>query len=516
MKKTLERMVNAGKEAVKGIGRFVKRHAREELFALALASSLVMVNKTEAKYIEGYVAITHNVENLGGSNVTGIDFIEGASYGWDRFDHAYYELPFPDDAHVKAVGSIEGREAESVALPPLIDTAGSSASESFSGSIVVNDGRSVTLTNAPHYLTWSISGLEGCSVYVNGVNARTNSRLDFENLTGEFPEGEHSTASWNVSVEYVRTNGGDPNNPDPNQPIVVNAPGRLLIDNVHKKSPTSTFFLIHKVGASDEPNDSGDKEYIIQGEVTPPYIVSQVLDKKTGQYKYLTTDVRSPDTNEPVFFQQRIHSDFGFARISGGDTNALVFSIPEDTTTSGTTTNGVNKKFGDRVITFQEIYRTDPNDPNFYEEGSKVLVRDLIEEDSNGLGVYLLPDLERKIPSGAIHDSRIEFFPTRALAMADFDRNGRVDANDCSMLEGALGYVGTSMYDIASPDVNDPNILYIGTRPDGKVDASDAKAFGILRAQDEERRGVYDAAMGAMNERVLEAVKETYDEVVGE
>ena len=100
--------------------------------------------------------------------------------------------------------------------------------------------------------------------------------------------------------------------------------------------------------------------------------------------------------------------------------------------------------------------------------------------------------------------------------MADFNGNGRVDVNDSNELEAAIGYVGNSRYDIASADANDPNKLYIGTRPDGKVDVNDLAAFNRLRTADEKRRGVYKEAVNAiMQQRVLEAVKETYDAVVG-
>ena len=167
-----------------------------------LAAPLAVVNRAEAKDIEGGVAFYYRMNDMDG-DACSISFMKGASYGWDDFDHAYYEMPYPADAHTLAIGSIEGREAYSLVFPPLQDVVGSSHSENFSGSIVVNEGKSVTLENASHYLTWSISGLEDCDVTINGVNARTDNRLDFENLTGTFGQGEHPTASWNIYVEYV-------------------------------------------------------------------------------------------------------------------------------------------------------------------------------------------------------------------------------------------------------------------------------------------------------------------------
>ena len=218
----------------------IKRNAKMGLVGLTLVGSLLLAGKVSAKDIEGYVAVNYNTSGIG-IYTSGARFIKGAENGLDNFDHAYYEIPFPGDAHVKAVGSIEGVEAQEIAYPPLADVAGSSASEDFSGSIVVNGGKSVTLDNARQYLTWSISGLEGCNVYVNGVNARTNNRLDFENLTGVLTEGEHPTASWNIKVEYVRTNGGDPNTPvEPNQPI-LEGPRELTIDTHFKYMEPVTF-----------------------------------------------------------------------------------------------------------------------------------------------------------------------------------------------------------------------------------------------------------------------------------
>jgi len=169
--------------------------------------------------------------------------------------------------------------------------------------------------------------------------------------------------------------------------------------------------------------------------------------------------------------------------IPGGDKNLLVFSFPEDQE---------NGNFGDRVLTFQE-YIPKSNDPNVPDPNAETypvyLVRDLIT-DGNGVGTVYLKDLPKKVMSGSTitHAILRTDQPSRELAMADFDRNGMVDVNDANALEATLGFTGNSRYDIASEDPNDPNILYIGTRPDKKVDANDTRAFYQLMAQDEARR----------------------------
>ena len=137
------------------------------------------------------------------------------------------------------------------------------------------------------------------------------------------------------------------------------------------------------------------------------------------------------------------------------------------------------------------------------------VARDLIT-DGNGLGVVALSDIPKKRYAGTWHNFILRTDTNSVpLAMADFNKDGRVDVNDSNELEAAIGYVGNSRYDIASADANDPNKLYIGIRPDGKVDANDLAAFNRLRVADEKRRGVYKEAVNAiMQQRVLEAVKE--------
>jgi len=469
MKRTLERLVTAGK----AITNSVKKHATIGLAGFALASPFLFVNKATAS--QGEIVLEYIIGIPYTNSNWALVHHSGVEEDLDDHDSTYFPMFNSSGVASKITSTVEGKEIDSDIRPEF-----STSSVNFAYTVITEDGSPVPQINNPYLSVWT-NGFEGedVAITVEGVtyDARTVGTIPLTNLTG--------TGTINFSKP------SDPNNTDPNE--VERVSGTLRIDNVHEKSPTSTFLLVHEVGASDEPNDSGDIEYVIQGDVTPPYLASQVPNSE-GEYKYLTTDKRHPDTSAPVFLQQRIHSDYGFARISGGDTNALIFSIPEDTPT-----NPTNQKFGTKPIKFQEIYRTDPNDPNFYEEGSPILVKDLINQDPNELGVYLLPDLERKIPSGKIEEFKIEFYPTRELAMADFNEDGIVDVNDRLMLEGYLGYEGTSRYDIASlkdplAEPNTPNygLISIGTTPDYIVDSTDKIAFEEMMIADEKRRGVYD------------------------
>jgi hypothetical protein len=505
--------VPKGMSSRKNTANSISRTAKLGLVGLALVLSLLSVNKAEAKDIEGYVAVDYYISGVGGAS-SGLNFIKGASTGLDILDSLYDEIPSPDDAHVKAVGSVEGREADGIADPPLQDVAGSSGGASFSGSIVVRHGKSVILDNAEHYLSaWT--NLQGCKVTVNGVDISETSHIPLGTLSGTFGPGEHGTASFSINVEYIGPgggNGGDPNEPEPPEPNVPldAGPHILRIDNVHEKMSTKTFRLVYKLGATDGPNDSGDVAYTLFSGVLPPFIVSQVGDK------YLTVDNRDTSSRSQIFLKQMAYSDYGFSRVSGGDTNALVFSFPAD--------EGINNKFGNRILAFQEYIRdaNEPNLPTQEPNAPKVfpdpnaetfpvyLIRELIA-DGNGFGVVTLPNFSTRIYNGTLHSFIIRTDAlTKELAVGDFNRDGRVDVNDCNAVERAMAYtVNTgnfrnSVYDIASCDVNDPNVLRIGIDPDGIVNGTDKKAIYQLMEQDKKRRE-------DINKR-----KETSDEIVGE
>lgn len=281
----------------------------------------------------------------------------------------------------------------------------------------------------------------------------------------------------------------------PQEPPEKPAPGRLRIDNVHERFLTSTFKLIYAEGATEEPNDTLDMEYTRWRGIPPPFIVSKVGDK------YLTIDARPPNSETPIDFRQMFHSDTGSARLGSGDTNALVFSFPDPNN---------NEKFRDRIITFQE-YIPDPNnpnnDPNYpnpkdpnTETYPVYLIRDMIEADPNGQAVILLPDFERRIYAGTLHNFILRTdTPTIPLAIADFNKDGIVDANDYQMLENAIGQTGNSQYDIArlkDPEAeagsDDYGAILIGHGGDGIVDEIDEQAFLELWAADRKRRGIED------------------------
>jgi hypothetical protein len=476
-------------------------------------------NMACAQYAEGAVAVYYYIQGVGCGDCN-LSLLEGAEDGWDQYDRAYYEMPYPTDAHVEVLGLIEGRKALGIVYPPLDGP----LDESFSGCIVVSRGKSITLDNAAHYLRIACIGLDDFDIFIDGVNVRDNVQVDLGTITGTFGEGEHPTTSFTISVRprpkvrVVETlaatevtftaatlNGQVSNNPSPceywftywtqggsfystdrhccangdetfsvtvtglkpdttysyqahaeglpdtgmtqtfttpgllPEDLSPTAPHILRIENVHTKSPTSAFYLICEAGATDQPCDFKDVEYVIQGEVTIPYIVSQVLDRETGQYRYLTTDVRGPETKGPVYFQQRIYSEFGFARISGGDTNLLRFAFPAED----------KGRFAGRLITFQEYLpgTTDSNVPDPNAETYPLHdIRRLIA-DGNGVGTIVLADLPSKMPSGCLH-----YFILRAdkISLADFNDDRVVDANDYAVVLRDLGKVGNSMGDMAT------------------------------------------------------------------
>jgi|GEM_PF-5177253 len=288
MKNPLEELLvgavkNAGK-AVRGIGRFVRKH-RRGLTTLALP--LAMAGKADA---EG-LAMTYHVDGIGGSNCY-VVFVAGASRGLDDFDNIREDIPRPDQAYIEANGSVEGVEVKGVANPPL--KLGESSSESFNGSIKVQTG-TVNLDKASHYLTWS-ADLPGCKVYINGVDAGTTNRLDFGTLTETLGEGEHPTASWNTLVEYVGNgNGGEPNNP----PVVVRKPHEILIEDVHTFMGSSSLILRAKEGTLQDVEHPGTAIGL-----PPPAIVVA----KDG--KYFTVHEKDVNDVGSVFLQERWFSGY--------------------------------------------------------------------------------------------------------------------------------------------------------------------------------------------------------------
>ena len=464
----------------------IRTTAKLGFVGLVLVSLLLSTNKAKAEeYVTGSVNADVSLDGVGGSSC-GVAFIEGASSGLDDYDVLEIESPpGPWDVYVKALGSVDGFPASGIANPPLPKVTGSSGGASFSCSFVVKEGKIVVLENASYSFSASSSMPSDCRVTVNGVDLSESTSIPGGEISGTFTEGEYSIGDISIDVEY-EGNGEEPNNPDPNTPIEPNipldaGPHILRIDNVHGKFNSTTFKLVYKLEAK-EGIDGYDQEYTNFIGIPPPFIVSQVGDK------YLTLDSRNTDSKTPVYLEQALFSDYTGPINTGGDTNALVFSFPED--------EGTNNKFGNRILTFQE-YIPDANEPNapasnFPDPNAETypvyLIRKLIE-DGNGLGVVILPDLERRVYAGTWHNFILKTdMPTGELAVGDFDRNGSVDVNDCNALEGAIGHTGNSVYDIASVDPNDPNVLYIGIRPDKKVDDNDRMAIYQLMDSDKKRR----------------------------
>ncbi|MBP7051701.1 MAG: hypothetical protein KBE65_11850 [Phycisphaerae bacterium] len=235
------------------------------------------------------------------------------------------------------------------------------------------------------------------------------------------------------------------------------APHRLRIDNVHSKMPTRTFQLVYEPGATEEGDDAVDGEFTDFTGVQVPLLLTKV------GVKYLQADARDPSSRTPFYLEQVFYSDWGFARVSGGDTNVLAFSFPMES-------NGV---FADRLITFQE-YLPGPVDSNVPDPNAESYplydVRQLIA-DGNGVGIVVLPDLPSKMYNGTGH-----YFVLRTdkLSVADFNDDRVVDGNDCAVVLRDLGKVGNSMGDMASLKAD--GTLVVGI-PDGKVDETDVAAF---------------------------------------
>jgi formylglycine-generating enzyme required for sulfatase activity len=235
------------------------------------------------------------------------------------------------------------------------------------------------------------------------------------------------------------------------------APHTLRIENVHSKMPTRTCQLVYKWGATEGGNDAADTEFTDFRGVQVPLLLTKV------GAKYLQVDARDPSSKTPFYLQQVFYSDVGFARVSGGDTNAISFSFPTEN----------NGAFADRLITLQE-YLPSPADGNIPDPNAQSYpvydVRQLIA-DGDGIGVVALPDLPNRIYNGTGH-----YFVVRMdrVSLVDFNDDRQVDANDYDVLIGELGKIGNSMGDIASLKPDGQIVVGI---PDGKVDDTDGIAF---------------------------------------
>ncbi|MBN1507973.1 MAG: hypothetical protein JW955_14065 [Sedimentisphaerales bacterium] len=453
-------------------------NAKLGLVGLVLVSPSLIAGKASARDIEGYVAITYMIDGIGGHH-SGLDFIEGATDGLDIFDHLYDEVPSPDNAHVKGVGSIEGREARSIALPPITDVVGDSASEGFNGSIVVNEGKSVSLEDAESYLTWSISGLEGCDVYINGVNARENSRLDFSNISGTFGQGEHSTANWNVYVTYVGSGTPDPNDPnDPNEPVDLDSfPDVLRIINCswqtqYAGSPEHvglSWELWYRVGASE-----GIDPYDVTFEYPNKMILAVIS---------VVEDVKLQRDARPKGHQGAILLDLswvygpeypaGHRTIQPNTSNYLKVSMPSVGKFGG----------GKSLVTLQQV-SSDPNVTYPPWDLRRVIEAGAVDKVNNStnfgqkVGIVSLADMVQK---RVVLEEAYALFELRTdkVSIADYNGDKFVDANDYDFWVKDYGKTGPSASDIASKK-DDKIILGI---PDGRVDQNDLLAFEQEKAR---------------------------------
>src|SRR4030042_1493659 len=218
MKKALESLVNAGKEAVKGIGRFVKKHAREELITLALASPFVMANKAEAS--EGKITIDYNIEGYTGRNLI-VAHHSNSEEGFGSYDFIYHNMFDPSGISSKITSMVEGKELDANALP-----LNSTSTVTFSYTVIAEGDREIPPINNP-YFNISTNGFDGEDVFitVEGVeyDAKTVGTIPLANITGS------------GSVSFVPHEIPDPNIPEPNMPPLDAGPHILRIDNVHGK-----------------------------------------------------------------------------------------------------------------------------------------------------------------------------------------------------------------------------------------------------------------------------------------
>jgi hypothetical protein len=469
MKKTLEKLANAGKT----IGKSIRENAKIGLTALALASPLVSANKAEAS--EGSILVEYFIGVPYTNSNWALTHASYAEEGLDDSDSLHFPMYNSSGVASKITSLVEGKEADTDQRPE-----NSTSSATFLYRVITHDGSPVPEINNP-CLNISTNGFseEDVSITVEGVtyDAKTVGAIPLTSLSGS------------GTVSFKSTSEEEPN--EPVEPNEADASGMLRIDNVHDKLGATTFELVYNDEGTEEPNDSGDVEYTRWTGVPPPFIVSRV------QNKYLKADERGANSKTPLYLSQMFHSDFGFARLGTGDTNALVFSFPDDPD------KPANGRFGERVITFQE-YIPDVNNPEVADPNAETypvyLIRDMIEQDPNKMGVILLDDLQGKIYAGTWHNWVLRTdAPSREVAVADFDGNRIVDSNDFSLLEESLGYSGNSRYDIAElknpaaePNNPDHGHYIFGQGGDKRVDDLDVVAFYNLMEADEKRRGVYD------------------------
>ncbi len=437
MKNTLERLVSLGKN----IGKSIQRSAKIGLFGLALASPFILANKAEAS--EGWILVDYKIGSFHTNGNWALTHYGDAEEGLDQYDNSYFPLFGSSGVNSKITSFVEGKELETDQRPEF-----STSSANFSYDVITEGGGPVPDIDNP-YLSISTNGFdeEDVSITVDGTtyDAKTVSTIPLSSLSGS------------GSVSFSLSNGGE--DPDPNDPVVEPAPGRLKVDNIHDHFLATTFDLVYTNGAIDG-EDSQDVEYKALNEIPPPVVVSRVGDK------YFEVDSRGTNSEAPVYLVNALFSDYEGRINTGRDSNTLVFSFPKE-----------SEQFGDRLITFQEYLPSeedsnipDPNAGTFPIYDVKALI-----EDGEGFGAVVLPNFERRIYAGTLHDFVIR---TDKESLVDYTNDGRVDLRDYSAWARDFGKVGDSQSDLASVDPN--GIMYVGTRPDGRVDYHDLIAFSNL------------------------------------
>jgi hypothetical protein len=178
IKKGLESIVNAGKSLGKGL--------KSKAVIAGMAAALPFMVAGYARAQEGYISITYGVDGVGASGFK-LVHLAGASEGKDNNDLIFEPVFCPDcEVDTKSNSYIEGEEFRADCRPENSET-----SATVYCSMISKSGEPIVVENAIECLdSIEVSGFEGYGVFIDGINARENTRIDFGELTGSYGSGE--------------------------------------------------------------------------------------------------------------------------------------------------------------------------------------------------------------------------------------------------------------------------------------------------------------------------------------
>ncbi len=415
---------------------------------------------------EGYISLYYNVEGVGESSYW-LYHSPNASEGLDDQDRTWqFTTCASCQTDVKAVSSVAGENLKLDYRPLTSET-----EVSVYCSVVSRNGDPVVIGNAPQWVTLYMDGFEGYDVAVNGLDARTTSRIDLEPVTGTFSSG---SVLKTFSISFSRRSDYVPGDPDEGEdgdeygeePVPDESvnddpiPDALLIANSIEGCPasrTDVWTLVQGRGDLDSLDANDVRRVEPSGAGFHSLIASTVADAATGRRLLLAVDARPPKSVQDIDLSIGVESASDkVVSFASPAANTLVFSFP----------TGATDCFVGKPITFQ-LY--DPTDAD-----AAYPVWDVRKIILNNQGILPLENLTGSFASGVAYlCARV----STSRLLGDILRDGRIDLDDYNLIASQQGFVGSSDADIASPKG-------LGL-PDGAVDMWDLHyLYGLLADSD--------------------------------